>query len=386
MLEASDRAELLASDSIIIDGHNDVAHWISKYKFDLGMDGSSFEKTNAELLWVIDWLMPKPAGDQLRTHTDLNRLTQGRLNAQLFSIFVDPDDFETELAAESKAFEIIETMQTQFARYPEQIRFACNVQQIRESVSDGHLAVLFGLEGGHALSDSNRLSDFFDRGVRYVTLTWSNANKWADSSAEMSRNPGLTNSGRELITEFNKLGMLIDVSHASDETFWDVISLSKAPIIASHSSARALVNRSRNLSDDMLAAIGKNGGIVMVNFGGIAIDPNKRNVGQILWDIIRNGRISATTIDMLVDHIEHIVTVAGIDHVGFGSDFDGTLFLPQGLEDVSGFPRLIQGLMDAGFTEPQIKKIAGENFLRVLEQAHALSDDPSRARCELPNS
>jgi membrane dipeptidase len=204
-----------------------------------------------------------------------------------------------------------------------------------------------------------------------MTLTWNNTNAWADSSNDESRHGGLARFGRQVVQEMNRLGMVVDVSHCSDETFWDVLEVTRAPIMASHSSARALVDNPRNLSDDMLRAIAGNEGIAMINFGGAFIDPRKATRWKLIRDVLAHLGPSPVPLDLLLDHIDHAVAVAGVDHIGLGSDFDGTLFLPDGVGDVSGFPNVTAGLLKRGHSVADIRKILGENVLRVLEQAEA---------------
>jgi membrane dipeptidase len=207
-----------------------------------------------------------------------------------------------------------------------------------------------------------------------MTLTWSNTNGWADSSGDAPRHGGLSDFGREVVREMNRLGMLVDVSHVSDETFWDVIEVTRAPVIASHSSARALVDVPRNMSDDMLRAVAGNGGVVMLNFGGTFIDPAKAGYGKAALDLLRHLGPSPVPLARLLDQIDHVARVAGIDHVGLGSDFDGTLFLPEGARDVAGFPNITAGLLERGYSADEIEKILGENLLRVFAQAEAVAE------------
>ena len=202
-----------------------------------------------------------------------------------------------------------------------------------------------------------------------MTLTWRNTNGWADSSGDERRHGGLTDFGREVVREMNRLGMMIDISHVSDETFWDVIEVTRAPIIASHSSARALVDNPRNMDDAMLRAVGENGGVVMVNFGGSFIDPRKASMGGIAWDWVLGLGSRPVPLDRLLDQIDHIAQLAGVEHVGLGSDFDGTLFLPEGARDVSQLPNVTAGLLERGYAEADVRKVLGENVLRVMEQA-----------------
>jgi membrane dipeptidase len=242
---------------------------------------------------------------------------------------------------------------------------------------------LFGIEGGHAIEDDlETLRHYYARGVRYMTLTWSFTHNWADAApadgeAEPEvRHGGLSPFGESVVREMNDLGMLVDVSHVSDETFWDAIEVTRSPVMASHSAARALANRPRNLSDDMLRAIAKNGGVVMVNFMALAVDRDRDSFDFIL-DLMLNGGNAAVSISDVVDHIEHIAKVAGIEHVGLGSDFDGSpeFFFPMGLRDVTDLPNITLELLRRGYDEKQIRMILGENLLRVLAAAERASAD-----------
>jgi membrane dipeptidase len=242
----------------------------------------------------------------------------------------------------------------------------------RRIVGAGRIAMLFGVEGGHAIEDDlDTLRLYFARGARYMTLTWSFSHGWAGSSGDDGG--GLTDFGREVVAEMNRLGMLVDVSHVSDATFWDTLEIARAPVIASHSSARALAPHARNLSDDMLRAVARNGGVVMVNFGGTFLDPRKVGVGNQFKNALRAGFDMPTTVAMLADHVEHIARVAGHAHVGLGSDFDGTLFLPDTVSDVSEFPNLSQELARRGWSDEQLRMLLGENLLRALAAAEAVA-------------
>ena len=276
---------------------------------------------------------------------------------------------------------MIDALLRQVERHPERLSLALTADDVRRNAAAGRISMLLGLEGGHAIDDDlGKLRGFFGRGVRYMTLTWSNSNGWADASGGEALHGGLTDFGRDVIREMNRLGMLVDVSHASDETFRDVMEVAQAPVIASHSSARALTDVPRNMTDDMIAAVGKSGGVVMVNFGGLFIDPRKSSRWRLLADFVTHLGPSPTTSAMLVDHIDHIVEVAGIDHVGLGSDFDGTLLLPEDVPDVSGYPEITRRLIERGYGRSEIEKILGENTLRVLaeveEKAYRLQNSP----------
>ncbi len=362
------RTERLHRDAIVIDGHNDVTSWMLDYGFDLGMDGADERKTSAAIYWVLGWLLPKPAGDELRTHTDLRRLRAGGVDAQFFSIFAHSDYAETPGASRQRALAMIEALRAQIVKHADQLELAGNAEDVRRIAASGRIAALMGLEGGHAIeNDLANLRDFHALGVRYLTLTWSNTNDWADSSGDEPRHGGLSDFGREVVREMNRLGMLVDVSHVSDETFWDALAVTTKPVIASHSSARALSDVPRNMSDEMLVAVAKNGGVVMVNFGGAFIDPRKAGTGRVLWDALLHLGPSPVPLARLLDQFEHVARVAGEDHVGLGSDFDGTLFLPEGAGDVTGFSNLSAGLAARGWSDDAIRKLLGENTLRVLD-------------------
>jgi membrane dipeptidase len=367
------RAEEIHRRAIVIDGHNDVGIWILDSGFDLGMDGADPRKQSIEPWMLLMRYLTPPPGAELRTHTDLQRLERGGVDAQFFSIWADPrgrgpGEYRT------RAIEMIEALLGQFVRHAGRLTLAVSAQDIREAAAAGKIAGLMGLEGGHAIEDElENVENFYDLGIRYMTLTWSNGNGWADSSGDVGRHGGLSDFGREVVREMNRLGMLVDVSHVSDETFWDVMEVTRAPVIASHSSARALVDVPRNLSDEMLRAVGTNGGVVMLNFGGTFIDPRKADYGKAVLDILRHLGPSPVPMARLLDQIDHVARVAGIDHVGLGSDFDGTLFMPEGARDVAGFPNITAGLLERGFSEDQTRKILGENLLRVFAQAEAVA-------------
>ena len=269
---------------------------------------------------------------------------------------------------------MIDALDSQIKNYSSDLEQAVCADDIHRIVENGLIAVLFGLEGGHIIGDSlENLHEFYERGVRYMTLTWNNSNSWADSSNDKPLHRGLTHFGREVVQEMNRLGMIVDVSHSSDETFRDVLEVTQAPIMASHSSVRALVDNPRNLSDDMLQAIAGNGGIAMINFGGPFIDSRKTTWWKLIRDIVTHLGPSPVLLSLLIDHIDHAVSVAGINHVGLGSDFDGALLYPDGVKDVSGFPNVTAGLVERGYSMIDIRKVLGENMLRVFKQVEAVA-------------
>jgi membrane dipeptidase len=367
------RAERLHRDAIVVDGHNDVTTWMLDYGFDLGMDGADPAKRPAKLYWVVGWLLPTPRGDALRTDTDLRRLREGGVDAQFFSIFADSKCVDQGPGrCRQRAVDMIAVVEEQLRRHPGDLEAARTADDVRRIAAAGRIAALMGLEGGHAIeNDLGNLQMFYNRGVRYMTLTWNNTNDWADSSRDVPRHNGLTDFGKKVVAEMNEIGMIIDISHVSDKTFWDVIETTKVPVIASHSAARALADHPRNMSDDMLRAVGHNGGVVMVNFGDIFIDPEKASNWKIAVFALRHLGWPRTPLSMLIDHIDHVARVAGIDHVGLGSDFDGTPFFPVGVEDVSGYPNITVELLRRGYSEEAVRKILGENALRVLSDVEA---------------
>jgi membrane dipeptidase len=286
---------------------------------------------------------------------------------------------------------------------------AFSVDDIERAHREHKLAALLGIEGGHSIENDVRLlRDFYRLGVRYMTLSWSNTNEWADSSGDINdpkveHHNGLTDGGKQIVLEMNRLGMLVDISHVADKTFYDAIAVSKAPVIASHSSARALTNAPRNMTDDMLRAVAKNGGVVQVNFYNAFIDENYRKAAEAqrpeelkarearanelkmagkpvtYIELDQVGRewaakIPRPPLSSLIDHIDHIAKIAGIDHVGLGSDFDGVSgATPEGIDSAADLPKITQALLDRGYSAGDIRKILGGNLLRVFREAEQVS-------------
>jgi membrane dipeptidase len=295
---------------------------------------------------------------------------------------------------------IMETIHEMAELYPTWVRFTTSSSGIRSAVASGHRAILIGIEGGHAIEDSlDLLRAFYRFGARYMTLTHTNTNNWADSSGDEPKHNGLTPFGRQVVTEMNRLGMLVDISHVSDKTFYDAIEVSRAPVIASHSSARALANHPRNMTDDMLRALAKNGGVAMVNFYPIFLSDDvavasrardeklKTAIAEVkskdpqegptyqegVRKLMAANPLPKVSYTAIVDHIDHMVKVAGIDHVGIGSDFDGIGEVPEGMEDVSKLPKIAAELRRRGYSEADIRKIMGENFMRVFADAERVA-------------
>jgi len=369
--ETRDRALALHHDSIVIDGHNDVPTVILDFGFDLGMDGAEDSDRGYWTYFFAPWLPGRPTGEQLRTDTDIARMRSGGLDASFFSIWVPPRHYDPARPdiTRARALAQIEAVREQVRLHPEDLGLAVRAGDVRRIAADGRIAVLLGLEGGHAFgSDLELLRRYASLGVRYVSLTWSFSHEWADSSGDDGLHGGLTDFGREVVRELNRLGVLVDVSHVSDATFWDVMETARTPVIASHSSARALAPHARNLSDEMLLAVAENGGVVMLNFGGIFLDARKTSTLRLAWNwLVRCG--NPTTVAMLADHAEHVARVAGVDHVGIGSDYDGTLFMPEGMSDVAGIPELTVELARRGWSNSDLRKLLGENVLRVMAAA-----------------
>ena len=394
-----ERAAAIHDAAIVVDAHNDIAIWIMDFGFDLGMDGWEPEDRSGWLHVVLPWLPWRPAAERLRTHTDLRRIARGGLDAQFFSVWVspayhDPDDPWAGTAS-ARANAIIDGLTEQARRHRSRIEMAFTAADVRRIAAEGKLAMLLGIEGGHAIEhDLGILRAFYRRGVRYMTLTWSFSHTWADASGDPLQGAetlhgGLTDFGRAVVREMNDLGMLVDISHVSDDSFWDTLETTRAPVIASHSSVRAIAAHPRNLSDDMLRAVGENGGVVMINFAVLYLDPRKTTVWKVATDWAFRLGGSETSVAHVADHIDHVVRTAGIDHVGLGSDFDGTPLLPSGLRNVGEFPNLTIELLRRGYSPEDIRKILGENLLRVLEQAERLAirsrpdaaaESPVRAR------
>jgi len=333
---------------------------------------------------------------------------QGGLNAQFFAIWVDPNQYSANASAR-RTLELIDGTLEQVRKTPEKLQLCTTADQIIEAHQNEKFAVLMGIEGGHSIEDSlGLLRNYYRLGVRYMTLTWSNSNNWADSSGDIEDNNvhhhnGLTLFGKQVVAEMNRLGMMVDISHVSDKTFWDVIATTRTPIIASHSSARALTYASRNMTDDMLVAMKKNNGVVMVNFFPAFIDEHWR----LAWNAQKPERqkahdameapykskglpvpytasdkidrkfaaqIGRAPFDSLMAHFDHIIKVAGIDHVGIGTDFDGIPVPPDGIDSAADLPKITAALMARGYTAEDMKKLLGGNLLRVFREVQAAAD------------
>lgn len=332
-----------------------------------------------DLPWAIRQYEPAPrdvAAYDLRSrtpgHTDIPRLREGMLGAQFWSVYI-PFDAVEEGAAKVQ-LEQIDIAQRIFARYPDVFEEAFTADEVMPIFRSGEIASVLGMEGGHAIENSlGALRSFYDLGVRYLTLTHSANIDWADSCCEGPEHDGLTAFGEEVVREMNRLGMLVDLSHASVATMHDAMDISEAPVIFSHSSARALVDHARNVPDDVLRRLPENGGVVMVTFVPGYVSEEVRRYSELPEDQ-RQGPAPEATLADVADHIEHVRQVAGVDHVGIGADYDGISTVVVGLEDVSTYPTLFAELSRRGWTEAELRKLAGENILRAWQEAERIAE------------
>ena len=362
----SPKAKQIHDSAIVIDTHMDTLQRVLLKHADLGVRSKNGQ-------------------------ADLPRLREGGVKAQVFAVWVDP--MYAPYRSARRTLQLIDAMQSVLKQYPDRVELAQSASDIRRIARSGKLAALMGIEGGHAIENDLALLRMYRQlGVIYMTLTHSNTNDWADSSTDAPRSHGLSPFGREVVKEMNRIGMLVDISHVSDETVRAVLATSTKPVIASHSSCRALCNHPRNLSDDLLRAIGQKGGYIGINFYSAFVDQNFKNrasgtdqlkvfnskpkvdpdkldqVAAERANIPERTDIPRPPFSILLDHLDHAVKVAGIDHVGIGSDLD-VVPTPEGMDDVTDFPKITEGLLQRGYSEQDIRKILGENFLRVLQQA-----------------
>jgi membrane dipeptidase len=382
----SAQARAIHNSAIVVDTHADTPQRFLYENFDIGSTD------------------PKDIG-----HISLDKARAGNLGAEFFSIWADPTTTKGHFA--QATFDMIDSVYEQAAQHPDRMMMAYSVEDIERAHKQNKLAALMGIEGGHSIeNDIHLLRDFYRLGVRYMTLSWSNTNEWADSSGDINdpkieHHNGLTDSGKQIVLEMNRLGMMVDISHVADKTFYDAIAVSRAPVIASHSSSRALTNHPRNMTDDMLRALAKNGGVVQVNFYSAFVDENYRKAAEAqnkehdaaVEDYIAKLKAAGKTVTYLdydhmerewaakiprpplkslIDHIDHIAKVAGVDHVGLGSDFDGVSgAMPQGIDSAADLPRITQALLDRGYSAGDIHKILGGNLLRVFREVEKVSHE-----------
>ena len=391
MKSKSPNAVAVHQSAIVIDTHADTPQRFLDERFDLA----------------------DPLGSG---NLNLESIHQGNLGAEFFSIWVEPTIYKGQYA--HRTLELIDTVKQQAAKHPDQIEFVTSPEGIEQAHRDHKFAALMGIEGGHSIEDSLALlRQYYALGVRYMTLTWSNSNDWADSSGDINdasiphTKEGLTEFGKDVVYEMNRLGMMVDISHVSDRTFYRTLVITRAPVIASHSSARALCDAPRNMTDDMLRAVARSGGpnsrggVVQVNFfSGFLSQPywdalkaqrplvekaieemkakaksdgkevNPSDIGKIQREYL--DRIPRPPFSILIDHIDHIAKVAGVDHVGLGSDFDGVFGqLPEGLDSPADFPKITGALMERGYSAEDCRKILGGNLLRVFREVQQVSKE-----------
>jgi len=374
----SDQAKKLHSTSIVIDTHDDTTQRLLDPKFDLAIrhnDGN----------------------------IDIPRMKEGGLSTIFFSIWISSKVMGPE--AVKKALDQIDAVRETVRKNPNDLMLAASAADIREAKKQHKIAVLMGVEGGHMMgNDLSVLRTFAALGVRYMTLTHMDNNEWADSSTDKPAHNGLTDFGKDVIREMNRLGIIVDISHVSDKTFADAIATSKAPVFASHSSCRAICQAPRNMTDDMIRDLAKNGGVIQINYHVGFISQEFRDFekahpeaekeihdevdkrcgnneacklttgDQLVRDMMQAGKLPKVDWTVIVDHIDHAVKIAGADHVGLGSDFDGAV-MPLGMQDVTHIPQITDALLKKGYSESDIRKILGENTLRVLSQVEQVSRD-----------
>jgi membrane dipeptidase len=331
-------------------------------------------------------------------HTDLPRLRQGNVGAQFFAAYVSSSYVNGNRSA-YRTLEMIDTIRHDIVeRYPDDFTLALTAADIERAHREGKIAALIGIEGGHAIEDSLRpLRDYYALGVRYMTLTHVNTNGWADSSGDIDKagvahHNGLTDFGKDVVREMNRLGMMVDISHVADKTFWDALEVSTAPVFASHSSCRALSNAPRNMTDDMIRALAKKGGVIDINFSCGFLSQKAASAEKAIMPKLMAARnpedpallaeyrkaVPPATLQDVVEHIDHVVKIAGIDAVGLGSDFDGIMCAPLDLDCVSKFPNLTRALLEKGYSPEDIRKIYGVNVLRVMRAVEGASESSKK--------
>jgi membrane dipeptidase len=372
------KVKAITKSAILIDTHNDIP---------------SFTVDGADI------------GNSPKNQTDITRLRQGGVGAVFFSVYVDAKYVNGNHSA-NRALQMIDTVYHDIIdRYPNDFMLTLSAADIKKAHRKHKIAALMGIEGGHAIEDSPRLlRDYYKLGVRYMTLTHFNTNNWADSSGDIDdpaiqHHNGLTPFGKDVVREMNRLGMMVDISHVADKTFYDALETSQAPIIASHSACRAVTNVPRNMTDEMIVALAKKGGVIQINIYCSFIsqksadamerlhlrersrqlqkqyenDPAKlKSELDALAEEEKRAQVRAT-LDDVVAHIDHVRQIAGIEAIGIGSDFDGVTCTPEGLDDVSKFPNLTRALLEKGYSASDIKKIYGGNTVRVMRDVEKVA-------------
>ncbi|WP_188235968.1 dipeptidase [Sphingopyxis sp. LK2115] len=373
-------AEAALQKAPVFDGHNDVP-WALRVRVDNVINDFDFVDTT-----------DTATGGRIAMHTDLNRLRRGHVGAQFWSVYVPSTTDEAK--AVQQTIEQIDVMRRLVARYPAQLMLADNSAQLEQAMKAGKVAGMLGIEGGHSIGSSLAvLREMYGMGVRYMTLTHGRNVPWADSATDAPQHGGLTDFGRQVVQEMNRIGMIVDLSHVSEATMKDALAASKAPVMFSHSGVRAVNDHPRNVPDSVLPAVKANGGIVMVVFLPGFLDADVRAHG--LRRTAEEARLKAmypgdpaaaaamlkawddanpapkTQIAKVADHIDHLKRTIGVDHIGLGGDYDGMDSAPVGMEDVAGYPALFVELARRGYSEGELRKIASGNMLRVLKAVEA---------------
>jgi membrane dipeptidase len=378
------RAVALLKTVPLIDGHNDIPDAIRERG---GLDSVDFGVLQPKLM------------------TDIPKLRAGGVGAQFWAAYVPVETIHQGTHPAVYALEQIDLVHRLCRKYPQALAMAVSAADVERNFKAGKVSCLIGIEGGHAIENSlGALHAFADLGVRYMTLTHWETIDWADAATDSAKHDGLTPFGEQVVLEMNRVGMLVDLSHVSDATMMDALRVSKAPVIYSHSSARALDNHVRNVPDSILRLVARNGGIVMTNFAPDYVSEPLRAFGDTIQQVVTRlraagldtaavrdtvrawrARAPQATLAQVADHMDHLRQIAGVDHVGLGSDFDGISSVPVGLENVSKFPDLLAELLRRGWTETDVKKVAGLNVLRVLREAERVSAQlRARASYTLP--
>jgi membrane dipeptidase len=374
--DISERAKKLHFSSIVLDTHDDTTQRFFSKDYDIG-------KRN-------------PDG-----HVDIPRMREGGMNGIFFSIWIDGRIMGP--PAVQKALDQIDAVHENVRKYSKDLVLCRTAAEVREAHKQGKIAALIGVEGGHMIGNDIRVLRMFgDLGVRYMTLSHFYNDEWADSSTDKPVHNGLTDFGKDIVREMNRQGIMVDISHVSDKTFYDALEVSKAPLIASHSSCRALCNHVRDMSDDMIKALAAKGGVIQINYERSFIDQAYKDASEKLtggvvaqFDLFKKecgddqecfgrkmaeqqkkataeGKLPHVSWERIIDHIDHAVKLAGADHVGLGSDFDGA-DMPEGMEDCTKLPKITEALMRKGYSDEDIRKILGGNTLRVMEQTEKVS-------------
>lgn len=375
-VKLSDEARKIHEEGFVFDGHNDLP-WRMREKDDLSFRVVDLNKHQKDL------------------HTDIPRLRKGNVQAQFWSAYV-PASTAKKGTAIKETLTQIDNIHRMVEKFPDVFEMASTADDVDRIRKKGKVASLIGVEGGHSIDNSLAvLRTYYTLGVRYMTLTHSDTLDWCDSATDEAKHKGLTKFGEQVVLEMNRIGMLVDISHVSADAMRHVLKVTKAPVIASHSSAYAVAEHPRNVPDDVLKSIKSNGGVVMINFYSGFITPEGAASSKRMFAVLREARqkypddekkrteyyrawrkenpLPRGTVHDVVDHVEHVIKTAGIDHVGLGSDFDGIGSTPAQLEDVASYPLITQALLDRGYKKEDIHKIMGQNALRVLRQAEKTS-------------